>query len=93
MVNASQLNLEHIATLKVTFGQTQGFVSLEDNLTKQINILSKDDRVTIIGMSPKNSLVIIGFFNDRADILDFVTEIENIQSVVKVEHFHFSDFA
>ena len=93
MINASQLNLEHIATLEVTFAQARGFVSLEDNLAEQLNVLSKDDRVTIIGVSPKNSLIIIGFFKERADILDFVTEIENIQSVERVEHFHFSDFA
>jgi DNA-binding Lrp family transcriptional regulator len=93
MINASQLNLEHIATLEVTFDQVRGFVSLEDNLAEQLNVLNKDDRVTIIGVSPKNSLIIIGFFKERADILDFVTEIENIQSVERVEHFHFSDFA
>ncbi len=93
MIDASQLNLEYIATIRVTFVQTQGFVSLEDNLVKQMSLLNKDDRVTIIGISPNNSLVIIGFFNERADILDFVNEIENIQSVEIVEHFHFSDFA
>ncbi|MHA1912373.1 MAG: hypothetical protein ACTSYA_11845 [Candidatus Kariarchaeaceae archaeon] len=93
MVNASQLNLEYVATLKVTFAQAQGFISLEDNLVKQMNTLGRDDRVTAIGISPNKSLIIIGFFNERADILDLVTEIENIPSVEKVENFHFSDFA
>lgn len=93
MVNTQQLDLDYVAALNVQLSEAQGFVSLEETLAEQMSALYKDDRITLIGLSPNNSIVIVGFFNERADILDLVAELEMLPNVDEVQHFHFSDFA